>query len=487
MHADNTKKTILLILTGSFLLRLYNLGYHDFWYDEIYTIIQSRSVIGYAWNAPLYYSVVHYWTKLFGLSEFSLRLPSSIFSSLSVVLAFLLGKKLFGIKSAILASLIMSVSSYQLWYAQEARDYSMLLFLSLLAVWFLYKAIKEDSLGSWVCFILISTAGLYTNYFYIFLFIAHLVYALFFRVKRLDFKVTVSFLFIILGFIPYLSRFLYKYFFVSQGFWIPKPTYKSLIVTLQNLCLGSTAPQFLYTLCLIVIVAAFGVVLWNIYRNKSREGLLLCLTLFLVPVLGAFLFSRFVFSVYIDRGLIIASPYLYLIIAYSLLNLKGKIRLLIIVIFLFMLAISLYGYFNNLMFLSSKDRCGLHPKTPVKPLVVFLRTKIKDQDIVIFTNESVMPPFNFYAKDRFVPVYFLFDPSLNDEKWQRPYQVSQFFLPIQKLKTVPFKRAWVIYTNWAKDGSLDENSQRVKNWMDLNLKEELKMEFDGSWLHRYSY
>ena len=468
------------------MLRLYHLGYHDFWYDEVYTILQSRLVIADTWNAPLYYSIIHYWTKLFGLSEFSLRFPSLIFSFLSVVLVFFLGKKILEVKSAALATLIMSLSSFQLWYAQEARDYSLLLFIGLSATWFLYKALKEDSLKSWVYFVLISISGFYTNYFYIFLFAAHLIYALLLKIRRLDFKLTVSFLLIVLGFIPYLRRFLNKYFIVGQGFWILKPNYKSLVVTLQDLCLGSTAPQPLYTLCIIVILVAFIIVLWNLYKNNSREGLLLCLALFLVPVLGVFLFSRFVFSIYIDRGLIIASPYLYLILAYSLLRLKGKIRLLIIVSFIFMLAISLYGYLNDLMFLSPKDRCGLHPKTSVKPLVDYLRTKIKEQDVIIFTNQSVILPFNFYSKDRRVPVYFLFDPSVNDEKWQRPYKVSRFSLPVKNIKSIPFKRAWVIYTNWAKDGSLDENSQRVKSWMDLNLKEELKMEFDGSWLHRYS-
>lgn len=119
---------IIFVFAVALALRLYHLGFHDFWYDEIGTINYVKHP-WYNWNAPLYYILLHFWTKLFGISEFSLRLPSAIFSFLTVVTTFILGKNLFGKKAGILASVLIGLSSFHLWYAQEARDYSMVLFL----------------------------------------------------------------------------------------------------------------------------------------------------------------------------------------------------------------------------------------------------------------------------------------------------------------------------------------------------------------------
>ncbi|MFC1710018.1 glycosyltransferase family 39 protein [Candidatus Omnitrophota bacterium] len=188
-----------------FCLRLYRLGYHDLWYDEVvsldYAIFSLKN-----WNAPLYWILLRYWIKVFGISEFSLRFPSLIFSFFSVIMVYFLGKELFGKKSGIIASIFMGLSPFHLWYAQEARDYSMVLFSGLLSSHLLYKALKENRRSSWVFFALASIAGFYTNYFYAILFIAQALYVIFLGKSKLNFKTAFSFLVIIAGSLPNLKR-----------------------------------------------------------------------------------------------------------------------------------------------------------------------------------------------------------------------------------------------------------------------------------------
>ena len=152
--------------------RLYHLGYCDLWYDEIGTVSYAQYPWG-NWNAPLYWIVLHFWTKIFGISEFSLRFPSLIFSFSSVILIFVLGKELFNKKTGFIAGIFMGLSPFHLWYAQEARDYSMLLFFGLLSSLLFYKALRKGENRQWLLFILVSFLGIYTNYFYIFLFLIH--------------------------------------------------------------------------------------------------------------------------------------------------------------------------------------------------------------------------------------------------------------------------------------------------------------------------
>lgn len=80
---------------------------------------------------PLYYVFIFCWSRLFGTSDFALRLPSALFSISSGIAAFgavsLLTAK--G-RSIWFAAVAITVSSYSLYYSQEARPYAMLQMLS---------------------------------------------------------------------------------------------------------------------------------------------------------------------------------------------------------------------------------------------------------------------------------------------------------------------------------------------------------------------
>jgi 4-amino-4-deoxy-L-arabinose transferase-like glycosyltransferase len=170
-----------------FLFRFFRLGHHDFWYDEIFTLNYARCP-WHNWNAPLYYLSLHYWTNIFGISEFSLRLPSLIFSFCSLILLYFLGKTLFNKKVGIISSILIGLSPFHIWYAQEAREYAMILFFGLLSSLLFSMALKNGKVKLWLFFILVSIVGLYTHYFYIFLVLAQCLYLLYIRKFKIDFK-----------------------------------------------------------------------------------------------------------------------------------------------------------------------------------------------------------------------------------------------------------------------------------------------------------
>lgn len=137
----------LLALTGVVLLgailRLYELGAESLWVDEAITL---RFVTDYTpsqllWvipakqpHLPLYYIVLDYWTTLAGTSEAALRFPSAVAGIVSLPLLYLVGRRLFDRKTGLLATAILALSSFHLYYAQETRMYSLLTATTLVSV-----------------------------------------------------------------------------------------------------------------------------------------------------------------------------------------------------------------------------------------------------------------------------------------------------------------------------------------------------------------
>lgn len=171
-------RLFLLILLLGTLLRLYNLDTESFWTDEAFSVIHAQQpsvalvVAGVAQTEaapPGYYLLLHYWMQLFGNTVFMIRLLSVIFSMLAVVMLFLLVRLLLNTNTALLASLLMSVTMLQIEYAQEARLYTLFTFLSLVSTYFFVRWYKNrDNHFLWgYCFFML--LAIYINYMAIFL------------------------------------------------------------------------------------------------------------------------------------------------------------------------------------------------------------------------------------------------------------------------------------------------------------------------------
>lgn len=121
-------------------LRLWHIT-APFWYDEVFSASLARLPLANLWAAavgdvhpPAYYLLLWGWAKIWGYSEFALRLPS-VLSGLALIwvvgrLANSLGMTR---PARLLATGLTALAPFQVYYSQEARVYSLLMLTIALA------------------------------------------------------------------------------------------------------------------------------------------------------------------------------------------------------------------------------------------------------------------------------------------------------------------------------------------------------------------
>lgn len=198
MNKKNVFTLLLAILVLGSFLRVYRIGSESFWIDEmatVYTTQQNPSdIVGdiylttrhapeyFEWGGtpPLFYVLANYWTKIAGLSEAKLRLLSAIFGVASIYLIFMIGKIIFDVKTGTISAMILSISYLHISYSQEARTYSLGVFLALLSSYFFLRALKDNKIIYWSAYSISSVLLVYNHYFGFLILLSQGIYLLFF-------------------------------------------------------------------------------------------------------------------------------------------------------------------------------------------------------------------------------------------------------------------------------------------------------------------
>jgi hypothetical protein len=181
------------ILLLGFGLRLYRLDYQELRGDEVFGYLFSLRPVGDMVRATIElrephpvasYLVEKAWLAGAGQSEFALRFVSVWFSVLAIALIYRLGRRL-GLTPAAssIAMLLMAISPYAIWHAQDARMYSMSLALTtastlLMLEWLYARGSRARRWGWALAYIAVSLLALHTHYFAVFVLVAHFLFVM---------------------------------------------------------------------------------------------------------------------------------------------------------------------------------------------------------------------------------------------------------------------------------------------------------------------
>ncbi len=172
---------IAIVVLGA-VLRFYRLGFQSLWIDEVLTIHaagfgERLSFPEVFWNiqGPLHSTLVHAIGSL-TTSEFALRLPSAILGTATIPVVYLLGRDLADRRTGLVAALLVAVSPFAVWYSQELRNYSFLMFFSALSTLLVFRLVERKGTG-WILYVAAVVLGVLSNFAAGFLAIAHHLFA----------------------------------------------------------------------------------------------------------------------------------------------------------------------------------------------------------------------------------------------------------------------------------------------------------------------
>ena len=137
---------VSITLIGGFL-RVLLLAMKGMWLDETFSVwLVDHSLLNMLhWivkidqHPPLYYLLLHFWIALRGNAPYTVRLFSVLFGTATIPVIYLIGKRVSGLVVGLAAAVIMALSLFNIYYAQETRMYTLLTFNAAVAIYALVR------------------------------------------------------------------------------------------------------------------------------------------------------------------------------------------------------------------------------------------------------------------------------------------------------------------------------------------------------------
>jgi hypothetical protein len=161
----------------------------DIWQDEIYTALRMGKSFQYLIRhiegfPPFYYLTLKLWTGVFGTGALALRFPSAVFSALSVFFIFKMARELYDERTALFSAAFLAVSPYSIYYAQEAKMYSLLWLFGLVSFLYLYRFMQNGRMRDLAVYVMSALCMIYTMYAGFILLAVHNIFFFYFCKKK---------------------------------------------------------------------------------------------------------------------------------------------------------------------------------------------------------------------------------------------------------------------------------------------------------------
>lgn len=412
------------------------------WRDEAFSVLMSEPPLSEIikltasdFNPPLYYFILHFWMKIFGSGEIAIRMLSFIFHLFLVFVVYKFAKLFLprsgtSDRSPLARSrpfyflLFTFFNPMLIYYAFEARMYSLLALLATASMYFFYTK-------NWVPYVLTSALGLWTQPFMAFVLLSQVAYSALTKSFKKPFLL--SLIAILVLFSPWLPV-IFGQFSRSGPMWIWPINATTVTTILGNLFTGyEGTPWDLWNKMKILSLIILGLALFS-------RRLLFFLWLFLPVVLV--LFVSYFKPIYVNRYLIFVTMAEVFLIILGISSIKNQLVRNIFAIFFLLFTIFFNCWFPP-----------LHKKLDLRMTIREIEKLAKSSDLVFSQTPLTFFEATYYTPDR--SRVFLYNPK----RIEIPYYAGHNLITKEKwVDTFPEypRKAFLIHD----DGTYEVISQR---------------------------
>lgn len=296
---------IFILLSINFFIRIRFLSSNSIDLDEPFSLFYSqmslREIISNLItgnNPPFYEIMLHFWIKLVGMSPFAVRFPSMIFSLATIWVVYRIGEQFINMRTAVLSSLLLSLSVTHVYFSHEARVYSLFILLTTLSFFLVLRLLRKKAtvfnlISLSITYIILA----YSHYFGLLIIAFQLFSVLIIRPSAPNARKKYLFVLsaFILFYIPFISIVISRFWMSAvYGTWIaPVSNVHEFFYILKNFS-NDDCRNFL-----LIIVLLWAAV-WEYYARKKQYRVLnVTIAYVLVPV-----FFFISYSIYFDFPLL---------------------------------------------------------------------------------------------------------------------------------------------------------------------------------------
>ncbi len=233
---DNLYLIIIIII--ALALRCYKLDFQSMWIDEIFSVIQADPKNSFAGiysflkatdpHPPLYYFSLKVFFTIFGYTSFAARLFSALLGIAGILALYGFSKELFNKRVGLIASILIAVNWFHLFYSQEARMYSMLFLTTIISFHGLVIFIKRPAIKTALIYAILTLLMIYTQFFALFTLISQCFILLYFIIRPYRVKPLLFFKYCLIAGVTIALLYLPALFIFLQTFkrtsiWIQLP------------------------------------------------------------------------------------------------------------------------------------------------------------------------------------------------------------------------------------------------------------------------
>lgn len=297
-------------------------------------------------------SLIFYWIKLFGDSQFVFRLPFVLSGVFSIYLIFVLGKKWFSSFTGLFSAAVFSVFQFSILYSFFARPYSPGLFFVLLIAWawtqLFFPESKEQKQSKinflWITFTISMIAAIHSHYFSLVFAAGVGLTGFFFMRKEILKNYFISGIIILLSFIPEWNIFSEQIKTGDIGGWLGSPGAWYLPEFFTHVFNDS---ELIALTLFLLAIPGLMILIW---KNSWTKFHAISIGWFLFSFLLAYLYSIFRHPVIQFSTLYFTFPFLLFILGSALEQFFSRSRWFMYFIPLILLVGTLHTLFSKGLF-----------------------------------------------------------------------------------------------------------------------------------------